>query len=62
VVTQVLSERDAPDRGGISDEGEGVRQAMEELKVAATGGAQGSEVGWRQAVRESMELYEVKVR
>ena len=61
MVTQVLSERDAPERGGVSDEAEGVRQAMEELKVAATGGAEGSE-GWRQGVRESMELYEVKVR
>ena len=34
---------------------------MEELKVVTTG-AEGSEVEWRQAVRESMELYEVKVR
>jgi hypothetical protein len=34
---------------------------MEELKVAS-GGSEGSDVGWRQAMRDSMELYEVKVR
>jgi hypothetical protein len=34
---------------------------MEELKVA-TDGAEGTEVRWRQAVRESLEQYEAKVR
>lgn len=63
VVTEVMQERDTPhpQREGVSDEAEGVREAMEELKVA-TDGAEGSQVRWRQAVRESMEQYEAKVR
>ena len=63
VVTEVLSGKDTPNpqREGVSEEAEGVREAMEELKVA-TDGAEGSQVRWRQAVRESMEQYEAKVR